>query len=240
MDQNKQNTFFTILAILAGALIIAAAIYYKDSNPTLTKTSSTQQAKEAKIESVGKFVLGNPNADLVMIEFADFQCPFCGKFYKTAEQQIIEKYIKTGKLRFEYRDLAFLGEESILAAEAARCANDQGKFWQYHNYLYEHQGGENQGAFSKANLKKFAQDLGLDTNQFNQCLDSEKYRNEVERSNQEAKNLGANSTPTILIGRLPMIVKKNSSGISEVINGEFILGAYPFETFDEAIKSLLR
>jgi len=239
MDQNKQNIFFTVLAILAGSLIIAGAIYFKDSSqiekrPTITKN------EEVKIEKLGKYVLGNPNADLVVIEFSDFQCPFCGKFYKTAEGQIIEKYVKTGKVRFEYRDFAFLGEESILAAEAARCAGEQDKFWQYHNYLFENQKGENQGTFSADNLKKFASNLNLDRNKFDVCLDSRKYRKDVEDANIEARNFGVESTPTILIGRLPMIIKGGAGGISEIKNGKVILGAYPFETFDATISNLLK
>lgn len=245
MDQNKTNTFFLAFAILAAGLIIGAAIYYKKSSPpppSLNSTFSDNKAQEKvlKIEKLGRFVLGNPEANLVMIEWADYQCPFCGKFYKSVEREIIDKYVKTGKLRFEYRDFAFLGEESRLAAEAARCADEQGKFWKYHDYLYEHQNGENQGAFSKENLKKFAKELNLDTVKFNLCLNSKKYKEDVIKSFKEAVNFGVVSTPTIIIGTLPITIKKSGKKIQEIKNGDFILGAYPLETFEKVIGRYLQ
>jgi len=117
------------------------------------------------------FVLGSPAAKVVVVEYGDFQCPFCGKFFKTAEQQLKETYLKSGETAFLWRDFAFLGEESIRAAEAARCAGEQGKFWEYHDYLFNYIwdnyyskniNGENVGAFSDRNLKSFAAALGLD------------------------------------------------------------------------------
>ncbi|MDP3785182.1 MAG: thioredoxin domain-containing protein [bacterium] len=108
------------------------------------------------------FVLGNPSAKVAVIEYGDFQCPFCGKFFKTTEQQLKETYLKSGKTAFVWRDFAFLGEESFRAAEAARCAGEQGKFWEYHDYLFNNQRGENAGAFSDRSLKSFAATLGLD------------------------------------------------------------------------------
>ena len=117
------------------------------------------------------FVLGSPAAKVMVVEYGDFQCPFCGKFFKTAGQQLKETYLKSGKAAFVWRDFAFLGEESIRAAEAARCAGEQGKFWEYHDYLFNYIwdnyyskniSGENVGAFSDRNLKSFAATLGLD------------------------------------------------------------------------------
>jgi protein-disulfide isomerase len=107
------------------------------------------------------FILGSSKAPVTVIEYSDFQCPFCGKFFRETEQTLIDSYIKEGKIRFAHRDFAFLGDESTAAAEAARCAGDQDKFWEYHDYLYNHQNGENQGNFSNINLKSFAASLGL-------------------------------------------------------------------------------
>ena len=105
--------------------------------------------------------LGNANAKVVMIEYADYQCPFCGRFFTNTVEPVIEKYVKTGKILYVYRDFAFLGQESTKAAEATECAKDQGKYWEYHNYLFTHQNGENQGNFSNDKLKSFATELGL-------------------------------------------------------------------------------
>jgi protein-disulfide isomerase len=107
------------------------------------------------------FMQGNSQSGVTLVEYADFQCPFCGKFFNESEQTVIANYIKQGKINFVYRDFTFLGPESVEAAQAARCAADQGKFWQYHDYLFSHQMGENQGAFATPNLKTFAVTLGL-------------------------------------------------------------------------------
>jgi protein-disulfide isomerase len=107
------------------------------------------------------FALGSDSAPVTLILYTDFQCPFCGKFFAETEQIALAQYIKDGKIKFVSRDFAFLGPESIKAAEAARCAADQGQYWQYHDYLFSHQNGENKGNFSSLNLKTFAKTLGL-------------------------------------------------------------------------------
>jgi cyclophilin family peptidyl-prolyl cis-trans isomerase len=114
-------------------------------------------------------------------------------------RQLDEKYIKTGRIRFVYRYMAFLGSESQWAGEAAECAGEQGKFWDYHDKLFASQQSENQGAFSKDNLKKFAADLKLDTTLFNQCLDSGKFADKIRKSSQDANQLGIDGTPTVFI-----------------------------------------
>ena len=107
------------------------------------------------------FIQGDQNAPVTIVLYVDFQCPFCGKFFKDTEQTALANYIKDGKIKLVSRDFAFLGDESLKAAQAARCAGDQGKFWEYHDYLFTHQKGENQGNFSTLNLKTYAQALKL-------------------------------------------------------------------------------
>lgn len=114
-------------------------------------------------------------------------------------QQIAPRYIDTGKAKVVYHHFAFIGQESTWAGEAADCAMDQGKFWPYSLYLLSHQAGENQGAFSKNNLKVFAQQLGLDTNAFNTCLDSDKYLDAVKQETSQAEQQGFSGTPTFII-----------------------------------------
>jgi len=115
------------------------------------------------------------------------------------ERQLEDKYVKTGKIKFVYRAMSFLGQESQWAAEAAECAGEQAKFWEYHDTLFANQKGENQGAFNKDNLKQFAADLKLDTAKFNQCLDSGQYTDKIKKSNDDASQLGVSSTPTVLV-----------------------------------------
>jgi protein-disulfide isomerase len=118
------------------------------------------------------------------------------------EPQLEEQYVKTGKIRFVYQHFAFIGGdngESVRAAEASECANDQGKFWEYHDLLFANQGGENVGAFSDTNLKKFAVQSGLNTDTFNTCYDNRSRRGIITDSNGQARGLGINGTPTVFV-----------------------------------------
>lgn len=113
--------------------------------------------------------------------------------------QLAEKYLDTGKAKVVYMHFAFIGEESLWAAHAAECANAQNKFWLYANYLFTHQAGENKGAFSRDNLKQFANDTKLDTTAFNACFDGGKYMGLVQRDTALGRQRGVNATPTFFL-----------------------------------------
>ncbi len=166
-------------------------------------------------------VKGDPKAKVTVVEFADYQCPFCERFHKEIYKQILTDYVDTGKVKFVYKNLAFLGKESTDAANAALCAKEQNKFWEYHDYLFDNQNGENQGAFAPDNLKQFAVAVGLEPTQFNACLDSAKYNAQVEADQAEANKNGFNSTPSTAVGSVPLI------------------GAQPYATFKSAIEAEL-
>jgi protein-disulfide isomerase len=133
-------------------------------------------------------------------------------------RQIDEEYIQKGLVRFGYHHLIILGDESQYAAEASECAADQGAFWEYHDRLFEGLEGRNQGRFNFENLKMFAAELDLRTEEFNACLDSRKYEAAVKSQSITASSLGFRSTPSFLI------------------NGKPVFGAQPFETFQEYIE----
>lgn len=133
----------------------------------------------------------------------------------------METYAESGKVRFEYKHFAFIGPESTQAALAAECANEQGKFWEYHDLLFANQNGENQGAFRNSVLKRLAEELGLDVDQFSSCLSSAKYRSVVEGDRREGQQRGVQSTPTIFV------------------NDQKFEGAYPFQQFQAAIEAEL-
>jgi protein-disulfide isomerase len=204
-------------AIILSGVLIASAILLKGSKPAVENpatangipvTTSTLAPVKASDRT-----LGNQNAKVALIMYEDFQCPFCGaisglqsntNLIQTLKQQDpnwtpfipgVNDYVKNGQVEFVYRDYAFLGPESVRAAEAARCAGEQGKFWEYHDYLYGHQSGENQGNFSDAHLKSFAQTLGLNTSSFNNCLDGGKYAQAVADSKNEGIAAGVTGTP---------------------------------------------
>lgn len=166
--------------------------------------------------------IGAPNAPVVVVEYADFQCPYCQQFALGPEQQLRKEYVDTGKVRFAFRHMAFIGTESVWAAEAAECANEQGRFWDYHDKLYQEQGGENTGTFSQDNLKRFAAALGLNTQQFNQCLDTNKYEAKVQQEIAEGQQLGVASTPTLFV------------------NGQLIKNGSDYQVLQAAIEVTLK
>jgi len=166
--------------------------------------------------------LGDANAPVTMEVYADFQCPICGQFDRGTLKQIEDKYVKAGKVRIVFNHFAFIGDESTRAAEASECANAQGKFWEFSDTLFNNQAGENQGAFSDANLEKFAQQVGLDMTQYKTCMDQNTYLGKVQASSQAAQQRGVDSTPTLFI------------------NGQMARGAISLATFESIAGTLLR
>jgi protein-disulfide isomerase len=144
--------------------------------------------------------LGPENARVTVKEYSDFQCPYCARAASTLDPKIEQDYVADGRVKLVFQPVALIGEESLWAAEAAECANEQGRFWDYHDKLFENQHGENQGAFSMDNLKRFAQELGLDIQTFNQCLDSGKYQDLIQAETKDTVDKGILSTPTFVIG----------------------------------------
>jgi protein-disulfide isomerase len=161
---------------------------------------------------------GSGNAPVTLIEFSDFQCSFCRKFWKQTLPSLEKQYTETGKVKFVYRHFAILGKHSMAAAQAAECAGEQGKFWPYHDTLF---GGEG-SPFAFAKLKGYAKDLRLNAQTFDQCLDSGKYIDKVEKETSIGAFLGASGTPTFFL------------------NGKLMVGAQPFQVFEAVIEEELK
>jgi protein-disulfide isomerase len=192
----------------------------------LAAAEATQAAEQAAalMEAVTgqtRHFRGSATAPVTIIEFSDFQCPYCGRFAVDTLPDIDEAYIASGQVRVGFQHFAFLGDESRWAAEAAECAAEQQAFWEYHDLLFASQSGENQGAFTKDNLKALAQSLGLDAEVFAGCVDSGRHAAVVTGETQAAQQLGVRSTPTFLI------------------NGRPVLGAQPFNVFADYIDAAL-
>ena len=143
-------------------------------------------------------VRGPVTAAVTIEEYADFQCPACGQFARTTGAQLLRTYIAEGKVKLVFRHFAFLGAESNWAAEATECAAEQGRFWDMHDKLYASQAGENRGAFSKANLKRMGDALGLGPS-FAACVDSGRYAQSIRDLSDDASERGVRATPTIFI-----------------------------------------
>lgn len=158
--------------------------------------------------------IGSPDAPIVMIEFSDFQCPYCGRFATTTLDPILEAY--GDYIYFVYRDFTILGPESTNAAIAAQCANDQEQFWAFHDLLFD-----NQQNLNRATYLDLAGQLNLNIDTFTGCLDNENYLEEVQQDSATAQELGATGTPTFFI------------------NGRYVSGAQPFEVFAGIIEEEL-
>lgn len=153
---------------------------------------------------------GNPEAPVRIVAFEDFQCPFCARYTEAIEPVLGSEFIATGQVRYEYHHLAFLGEDSMRAAQAAECAVEQDQFWPFHDVLFFRQGRENSGVYSIERLKAYAREVGdalpagaWNQSAFESCLDSDRTRATVEQMTRDANAVGARSTPTLMVnGRL--------------------------------------
>lgn len=161
--------------------------------------------------------IGDEDAPVTIIEFSDFQCPYCQRFYSETLPSILSNYVETGKVKIVFRDFPLgFHQYAQKASEAAECADDQGKFWEYHDRIFE-----NQNLLSESNLKAWAQDLNLDTEEFNDCLDSGKYTEEVQEDMKDGSSYGVSGTPSFFI------------------NGIQLTGAQPYAAFEEIIEQEL-
>lgn len=210
--QKKSNSNLWII----GGVIVAAVVVL---GLVAVNLFSPRTPRVPAQTSAGR-VLGNADAPVTIDIYSDFQCPICRRADLTL-QALAPKYIDTGKAKVVYHNFAFIGRESTQAALAAECANDQGKFWAYATHLFDNQTGENVGAFSDANLKRFAQELNLDTAAFNACFDSNKHSALIQKELEEGRNLGIQATPSFFI------------------NGQFLEGLLPQDQFGATIESYI-
>ena len=218
------------------ASVLALFFIYGHGIPTeVTKTDNTIHLENNSNSNVGldmvtsnaSPVLGSSNAPITMIEFGDYQCFYCNNFFHNTEPEIVKNYIDTGKVKMYFKDFTIIGQDSVYAADAAHCAEEQGKFWQYHDLLYTNWSGENTGWASAAHLTDFAKQVGLNQNQFGQCMNESKYIPIIRNSVSDANNLGLTGTPDFFI-------MGPDSSVTKVV------GAQPYSVFDEIFKSKLK
>ena len=172
-------------------------------------------------------ILGSAEAQITIVEFGDYQCEMCHSWFHNTRGTIIDNYVDTGKVNIVFVDLAFLGSDSPIAAQATHCANEQGKYWEYHSILYYKQEGIDNGWASKNMLKEYANELKLDSDQFAICIDSAKYAKNVQDSYNDAVKMKVSSTPTFYLF-------DHENGMVEKISG-----AQPLSVFVKTINSML-
>ena len=219
-----QPYLIPVSIIIAGIIIAGAIVYALGSKSVPSPTALVPTVPPGLELREQDIVLGDANAPVTIVEYADFQCPFCARFFHGAMSEIRRNYVENGKVKMVFRNFQFLGPESSAAGEAAQCAADQGRFWEYHDEIFVAEsidGVEHNGNLNRALFVKIASDLGLDAGAFTTCIDSGTHTPFIQAERTAAASLGVNSTPTVFV------------------NGKMILGAQPFATFQAAIEEAL-
>lgn len=211
------TVFFGVGSIEEKELVI-------ENNPS-QETGPTRITMPTFLEN-GSPILGNPDAPITLVEFGDYQCHFCNVFFHNTEEEIVKNYVDTGKVKIIFKDYTIIGPDSVTAAHGAHCANDQGMFWEYHDILYNNWSGENNGWASSENLFKFAQEIGLNTEQWSDCMTDSKHSGVISASNEDAKTLGLTGTPSFFV-------------IDSENNVTKLFGAQPYSQFERIFNSAL-
>ena len=193
---------------------------------TISEITATEKPTTASFYGNASPILGDINAPLTLVEFGDYQCTFCKKFFDETEKSILMNYVETGKVKMLFKDFIVVNEDSVNAASAAHCANDQKMFWQYHSTLYNNWDGEGTGWASSEQLHQFASTLGLDMNEFSECMSQSKWKDMVLSSHADGRTLGVDATPTFFI------IDENNEALK-------IIGAQRYDVFQEVFDSLL-
>jgi protein-disulfide isomerase len=212
-------TKFYLLAIpmIIGIITGMFLVFYPESETNSNLLTTT------KLISGGSPILGNSNAPITILEWGDYQCTFCYKFHQSTLDVINEEFVKTGKVKLIFKDFPLNGPDSFLAAQAAYCAQDQERYWQFHNELYKNWGGERTGWITRNSLEKFANTINLNLDEFNKCLDEKKYEQKVTTLHEFGKEIGIDATPSFLVFNDEKIIKIRGNQPIEVF----------LKTFDE-------
>jgi protein-disulfide isomerase len=220
--KKRRQQLATILMTGGGILLVVAVIVLVSlrKNPTVNRPiiSITPEAKPMASGNE----MGDPNAPVKIVEYSDFQCPYCLRFTQEIEPGLVTDYISTGKVHFTYRSMGnWIGSESVASAEAAYCASAQGKFWEYHDILFANWTGERVGDFTNSRLIAYAENIGLDMSAFRSCFNGHKYQDQVNQDRTDGDKAGVIGTPTFFI------------------NGQKYGGDFSYPGFKQAIDSAL-
>lgn len=209
--QNQRR--IVLISVITISLLISAFVIYQSQKPV----GEIKMIEEKTRPQTDGLTMGNPDAVVVVEEFSDFQCVACYRFWQNFEEDFINRYVASGDVLFKYVPFSFLGNESLQAAEAAYCAEEEGRFWDYHDTLFLNWNGENAGNFSDKRLVAFAGSLGLNENSFKSCLNSNRYNGDVQEGLRYGKSLGVSATPTFSV------------------NGKLVYADTLFSTIDELL-----
>jgi len=209
--------YLLVIPVAIGIISGMFLVFFPESENDLKLLTST------KLIDNGSPILGDPNAPITILEWGDYQCTFCYRFHENTLDIINNDFIKTGKVKLVFKDFPLNGPDSLLAAEASYCAEDQEKYWQYHDELYKNWGGEKTGWITRESLDRFAVTVSLDLVEFNTCLNEHKYQNRVITLHEFGKEIGIDATPSFLVFNDQKIIKIRGNQPLEVF----------LKTFDE-------
>lgn len=214
-----------LIGIIVSLVILSVIVAYSSSS---VETENLDVRTHGTVSTtMGSSIMGNSSAPITIVEFGDYQCHQCYNWFHNTKPSLFQNYIDTGKVNFVFVDLAFLGRDSPKAAQASYCAEDQGKYWEYHDHLYNSQESQiDNGWANSERLKAFAFSLDLDMELFDDCLDSGKYTKRVQYNIAEAKKLGANGTPTFFI-------------VGPDGQQQKLVGAQPYSVFKQVLDSMI-
>lgn len=243
LQQERRNRLVMIGFIILGAVLLVFAVVW----PQLRPIAEVVAVDPGTHPNPKDNSMGDPNAPIKIVEFADFQCPFCERFHKETEPLLRQYYIDTGKVQYVYRSMGNFVSDNIARAAAAQgtptaantesqdaalaayCAGDQNKFWEMHAYLFGNALGEDAGSYTDKRLAAIAKKVGLNMDQFNSCYSSGKFRDRVQQDFQDGKAANVTGTPSFII--------------TYTVNGETktdrIDGAEPFSTFQQKLEAAL-
>jgi protein-disulfide isomerase len=209
MDPKPSRDFLLPASILTAGILISGSIIYvvgaKSGPAAPAAPQDTRNAALLLTALQNDAVLGPNDAPVTIIEYGDYQCPFCGAFFEEVELVVRDRYVKAGDAKLIFRNFQFLGSESFAAGEAAECARDQGQFWAFHDGLYRAEiadGKANNGNLNANLFLKIAREVGLDEGKFASCVAARKHRALVEQETAEGRQLGVNATPTTFVNGL--------------------------------------
>jgi len=218
--KNVKRYYYLAIPVAITVIVVFYALNFHESNSV---NNSNQVSPQALMEN-GSPLLGDPGARITIVEFGDYQCTYCHAFHQNTKDQLIQDYVNTGKVNFVFRDFPLNGPASVLAAQAAYCAGDQNKYWQYHDELYNNWGGENTGWVNQKSLDQFANNVNLDLTEFDTCISDKKYEQKVVDNQQFGTKLGVNATPSFIIFSDKKVIT--------------IVGAQPYSVFKQTLDSI--
>lgn len=229
LKKQRQRRFSVILVITAVALVLVGLAFLPKAIDALTPVGEIVVPEPTQRSMVDFNTMGNPDAPVVIVEYSDFQCSFCRRHADETEPLITENHVETGEVYYIRRSFGnYISDnlqrgrtESIDSAEAAYCAGDQEKFWEYKDILYANWLGEDAGSYTEERLMAMAEALNLDMDQFRSCFTDHKYRELAQQDRFDGTKEGINSTPGFLI------------------NGKYIVGAQPYTVFAQEIQAAL-